>query len=160
MQVSFAPIAFIAEAMSKRKRGSSASQLVGTQTGPADDSLQQKDDMELLLAVAARKLGITTAGVDITVIRQQLHQQLEAGLAEEQPLISPTDVHDLQQQVARLQTQVLRQQEERRKAHAVGGETETRMRNSTVRTCTPGVVLYVSDFIALRFSNNLRIHQR
>ena len=112
MQVSFAPIAFIAEAMSKRKRESSASQLVVTQTGPAGDSLQQKDDMELLLAVAARKLGITTAGVDITEIRQQLHQQFEAGLAEEQPLVSPADVHDLQQQVARLQTQVLRQQEE------------------------------------------------
>jgi hypothetical protein len=29
--------------------------------------------------------------------------------------------------------EVLRQQEERRKAHAVGGETDTRMRHSTVR---------------------------
>jgi hypothetical protein len=33
--------------------------------------------------------------------------------------------------------EVLRQQEERRKAHAVGGETETRMRNSTVRDVVP-----------------------
>jgi hypothetical protein len=49
--------------------------------------------------------------------------------------------------------EVLRQQEERRKAHAVGGETDTRMRHSTVRVpgrfgC-PGLKLTIVSFSVL-----------
>lgn len=69
--------------MSKRTRGSSARQPAALPAAPAVDSEQLNSDMELLLTVTARQLGVTTAGVDMTEIREQLRSTVAVDQAVE-----------------------------------------------------------------------------